>query len=341
MQSRTRTAALANAVIAAYERAGLEPAQLLQGPIDITDLAWQSPPIELDCKLMGLPFSAYVGSPITVDLPALYKFYSDTLYYLRNNALEVSSIEGFKRSARALPRSSSGERKLVFPLPDAWPEGTHTTGQTFAMDAAWLCSTSVATVTEFVSDDSNYYAVTPEGVIGVVGGRPSVHADIWDVDCSGLVPSMLAMPRGSTSIGCHYDLIDRLRSVLHSEPDRFEEFEGVDWGLQTLRILADGEHCKPLIGAVQSMAVRTFKRKAKVSAFDEALAVMGDWQYTDRAKISALFEILVPSQMTKTSFCVKIADVTSALPAVLSVKKEQRILSNLRAMRDAIKYGKN
>lgn len=333
MRRDTKVTVLADAVVASYEWAGFSPAQLLQGPVEITDLSWQAPPLHAECMLNGQPLATYLDAPIAVDLGQLHKFYSEGLYYLRNSPEEIASVHGFKRTTKVLPRASAGERNLIFPLPEFWPEGGPTTGQAFAMDAAWLCMTSVSETTELVSDDNNYYAVTPKGVIGVVDGRPSLYANIWDIDCSGMVQSMLTMPRGLASVGCHYDLIDRMRSILHKEMDRFTDFEGTDWGLQALRILADGETCKPLLTSVQGMAVRVFKRNARDTALKEAIAVMEDWHYTDRTKIAMLFDILVPDHFTLKQFCVKIIDVESVLPSVLKTQKEALILRNLNDYR--------
>lgn len=332
MQGTSKTRVLVELIVKSYAGAGCTPAQLLQGPINITDLTWQAPPLQTDCTLGGEPLGIFLDSPVAVELAALQQFYMEGLFHLRNHPDEVSSRQGFKRLSKMLPRSPAGERNLIFPLPEAWPVGTPTTGQSFALDAAWLCKTSVAEVSRFVSDASNYYAVTPAGVIGVVDGRPSMYPETWDVDCSGMVQSMLAMPRGLADAECHYDLVDRLRSVLHAEPERFLEFEGTDWALQALRILADGETCKPLLVAVQGMTVQVFQRKAKVTAFDECIQVMEDWQYTDRTKIAMLLDILVPTHLTIGQFCSKILDVQRNLPAVLSSKKEGRIMYMLRKM---------
>lgn len=339
MQKTARAADLSAAVVAAFERAGFEPAHLLQGPIEITDLSWQAPPLEPEAQLGGMPLSVLMDQPVSVDLAALHTFYTDTLYYLRNSPHEVLTREGYKKTSKIMPRSPVGERNLVFPLPEGWPECSATTGQAFALEAAWLCKTSVGEITSFVSDESNYYAVTPLGNIGVVEGKPSVHPDIWDVNCSGMLPSMLSMPRGAPVDACFYGLIDRLRSVLHQQPESFKEFEGVDLALQALRILAADGVCKPLLTCIQAMPVRKFKRKALVGALAEAVGIMEDWQFTDRTKVAMLYEILVPSCMSMTVFCKRVADVRKTLPSVFTPKREQAIMKYLKHCLKEAEYG--
>jgi hypothetical protein len=188
----------------------------------------------------------------------------------------------------------------------------------------------VAECQGFVDDNDNYGAETPWGFVGIIAGRPSLHADEWDADCTGAVQGMLETPRGVSHANCHYDLIARLRSALHEEPGRFPEFMGMDYALQALRVLADGEICKDLQQAIERMSLVAFKRKARANAFAEALGVMESWTFTDRAKVSMILEILVPAHYNLEVFARKILDPRKIFPAVLSRRTEAKIIATLK-----------
>jgi hypothetical protein len=330
MARLNRTRVLSEAIATSFSNAGYSPADLLQGPISITDLPWQAPPLKAPQMLLGVPLHEYLDYPLPLNAEELHAFYRRGLELLRFAPEEFSTLDGHRGMALVFQKVPVGERKMAFPLPEDWPVGTHATGAMFAMEVARVFRTSCAGIIGFVEDASNYYAETQWGQIGVVSGFPSVYAEAWDADCSNAVAGMLEMPRGIISMTCHYDLIARLRSVLHENLEKFPEFEGVDYALQTLRILSDGQLCKELVQAVERMSVEAFKRKARVAAFKEALGVMEDWQYVDRLKVSMLVEILVPTHMRLEDFAKRVYDPRRILPAVLSRRVESRIVNTLK-----------
>lgn len=330
MARLNRVSVLTDAVAAAFSTAGYSPTDLLQGPISITDLPWQAPPLRAVCPLLGVPLHEYLDYPLPLNAEELHAFYIRGLELLRFGPEEFSTRDGHRGMGLVFFKLSPGERKLAFPLPEDWPVGTHATGAMFAMEVARVFRTSCAKTTGFVEDESNYYAETPWGLIGLKDGRPTSYAAAWDADCSGAVQGMLEMPRGILNVTCHYDLIARLRSVLHENLEKFREFEGLDYALQALRIMSDGQLCKELVRSVESMSLVEFKRKARLTAFKEALGVMEDWQYSDRVKVSMLLEILVPTHYHLKDFSRKLFDPRRILPSVLPRKAETRMLTTLR-----------
>lgn len=330
MAKINRTRLLSEAVAASFSSAGYSPADLLQGPISITDLPWQAPPLQCEALLDQVPLHEHLSYPLAVDAEGLYLFYLDTLAGLKTDPENVASADTYRNLARAMPKASAGERNLALPVPDGWPSGSYSTGAMFAMEVARLFYTSTSVCSNFVSDADNYHVTTPWGLVGVVDGFPSASADLWDLSCKGCVQGMLELPRGLLSTNCSYDLIARLRSALHETPERFPEFEGVDYALQALRILAGNTLCLELKAAVERMSLAAFKRRARIKAFEEALGTMQSWHLTDRTKISMLLEVLVPTHFTLPEFSRKVLNPMKVLPAVLSNKTEQRILRTLK-----------
>lgn len=333
MAKVNRTRVLAEAVASSFEAAGFSPVALLQGPINITDLGWDTPPLKAEATLQKVPFSSYLDYPMGVKGAELYNLYERGLYLLREEPETLADNEGIRNLTSVLPTSKSGERKLVLPTPVDWPTGDHLSGARFAADVAHLFRTSSADCLEFVDEGNNYWARTPWGPVGLVEGQPTLSKDIWDAPCTD-VQSLLQMPRGLNSATCHYDLIARLRSVLHENDSKFAEFEGMDLALQALRVLSDGQLCRDLQRAVEQMSLAAFKRKARSAAFAEAVTVMESWHLTDRTKISMLFEILVPAHYRLEVYARKILDPRKVLPAVLSRKTETRIINTLKHERD-------
>lgn len=330
MAKLNRVKLLADAVARSFEVAGFSPADLLGGPITITELAWQAPPLKVERLYWGVPFSSYLDYSLTLDSAALFEWYKNGLYWLKHAPETIADTEGYLGLSKLIFNAKPGERKLALPLPEGWPSGEHSTGPMFALEVARLFKTSCKDVTEFFEDDSNYFVRTPWGTVGIVEGFVSEHQDVWDISCVGLVQGLLEGPRGFTATSCLYDTIARLRSVLHQEAGRFPDFDMVDYALQALRILADGEICKELHRALEGMSAAGFRRKARIKAYEEAVSTMLSWSLNDRAKISTLQELLVPTYMSLAEYSRKILDPYKIMPSVLSNKVEARILSNLR-----------
>jgi hypothetical protein len=338
MARATRSSVLAKAVASAFQSAGFAPADLLKGQITITDMPWQAPPLRSTAPLGGLPFSAYLDSPIPVNTAKVYEFYGQTLALLRHAPDEVADETGYKVLSRVLPHAGSGDRRLALPLPEGWPAGESFMGPMFALEVAHLLRTSASGLLDFVEDADNYYVEIAQGKVGIVAGYVSMCADDWDISSAGMVPALLEMPRGQVTTTCLYDTIARLRSALYEAPEKFQEFEGVDLGLQTLRILSDGQICRDLQQAIEQMSLVAFKRRLKVETYRKAIEIMEDWHLTDRVKISMLQELLIPSYMHLELFSRKILDPRRIMPSVLSTKTEQRVLKVLRHEMEKASY---
>lgn len=338
MAKINRVKVLAEAIASAFEAAGYAPAELLQGPIKLTDMVWQAPPLRVTTMFEGLPFSDYIDYPLPMDSEAVFDFYRLTLFSLHACPEEAVDENGYKGLTRLFKGAKIGERNLAFPLYDSWPAGDHNTGPMFALEAARLFYTSSDAVKSFKDDESNYHAVTPWGTVGIVDGFIAGAKESWDVDCSGLVQGLLEMPRGRADMTCMYDTIARLRSALYEEPDRFASFETLDLALQALRILTNGETCRELHKSVEQMSLAGFRRRAKIAAYEQCLDVMASWRLTDRAKISMLQEILIPQYMTLPEFSRKILDPSRIFPAVLTTKTEERIKRVLQYELDKVQY---
>lgn len=339
MAKINRVKVLAEAIASAFEAAGYAPAEILQGPIVLTDMAWQAPPLRVQTMFEGLPFSDYVDYPLPMDSKAVFDFYRLTLFSLHACPEEVADENGYKGLARLFKNTKVGERNLAFPLYDGWPAGDHNTGPMFALEAARLFYTSSDAVQAFKDDADNYHAVTPWGTVGIVDGYVAGVEKQWDVNCSGLVQGLLEMPRGVANMTCMYDTIARLRSALHEAPERFgTTFEPLDLALQALRVLTDGETCRELHRALEQMSLAGFRRRQKIAAYTQCLEVMDSWALTDRAKISMLQEILMPQYMNLPEFGRKILDPSRVFPAVLSTKTEARIKRALQYELDKVQY---
>jgi hypothetical protein len=324
-----RTLQLAKAVADSFEKAGFMPADLLQGPINLTDLAWQAPPLVCEESLHGIPLHNYLDYPMELSSEAAYEWYRLTLFNLLSAPEEVADDAAYKGLSKFLPKAKMGERRLALPLGEGWPAGSANTGPVFAMEVARLFRTSCTKVSEFVHTADDYYAVTPWGRVGIVDGF--VH-DMpgWDTDCRGHVQSLLEMPRGQISVLCQYDTVARLRGLLHENHEKFDEFAAVDYALQALRILANGNLCRELHQAIEALPLEAFKRRRRREAFEQALAVMENHTFTDRVKVSMILEMLVPAHWQLQVFARKIYNVQTVMPSVLSEKTESRIIRTLK-----------
>jgi hypothetical protein len=327
---QNRILQLAEAVAASFESAGYTPGDLLQGPVKITDLPWQAPPLRAVESLRGVPIHEYLDYPLGFRPEEAYFAYNSTLDSLVHDPGLTANRDGYLWVRRALPGASPGERKLTFPLPDGWPGHDHTAQGVFAMEMVRAFLLYADRCSGFFQDDDNYRIMTEWGPIGIEGGAVIGSPDAQVDAFKGYVSGMLEAPRGQVTSLCHYDLLARLRSTLHEEPDRFVEWQGTDTALQALRLLCEGKPLTALLKAVSDMSVEAARRRLRVTAFKEAVGIMESWNYTDRTKISMLQELLVPSFMSLNDFAKKIMDPYKILPAVLPRKTESRILSYLR-----------
>jgi hypothetical protein len=330
--AKSRIRDIAAAVTQAFEKAGFTPADLLQGPIGLTDLAWQTPPLRTTAMLAGLPFTSYVDYPLNMDASAFYDFYSQTLYDLHDDPGRVCGAQGYRRWQFFAAGVPLGERQLRLPVPQGWPNQMETTtGHLFAAECAELAHTSI-TCGDLIEDDSNFYVETEHGEIGIVAGSPSIYGDLWDSDVSGTVPLLTTQNRGLLDTNCMYDILARVRSVLYENMGRFVEFEGLDYALQTLRVMTSGRLCSELLAQIQGMSVKAFKQKRRLAIVEECLEVMSAWRFSDREKLGVIFEKLVPEVMNMSEYQRKVYD-PYRMVTVLQAATEQKIVNRLKYLR--------
>jgi hypothetical protein len=323
---------LSRLVVEALVQIGLTERDVLGGAIEHTELPWQVPPLVIEAHLFGAALSEYFDRPTFVNLDHFINMYSDALADMRNAPAKVLNGEGFKQLYSALPRIKLAERQLYFAMPDGFPGGiSDYAGASFALECAHILRTN-AKLSEFVSDEDNYYAVLPDGMeVGVKDGVPSVWYEQWDLPVSGMVQEMLRQPRGTLWEGCDHDVIAKVRSVCHIYEKSLRDFEAVDWALQALRVI-DGS--RELLRAVRSLKAVAFERTSRMDALNYAVEVAGRLSITDRQRIETLKHALVPDILSITQFSKQIYGYYTTVPAVVSPKVLARIQQNVQALLD-------
>jgi hypothetical protein len=332
MQRKYREAELARAVARAFASAGFGPQDLLTGEIKYTSLPWQCPPLRSEVPLEGVPFYDHLDCGWKVDPKKVFEFWRHGLDELAQNPIKLIGPNGWRMAAQFVPGARQGDRQLLFSIPDEFPGVTPYSGAIFSMEVAHLLAQSVK-VDDFVSDDNNYFVVVKGlGYIGVMDGKPVGSEDMWGDSLEGVVQTYLMSGRGQVTKTCRYDLLAKVRSVLHENPERFPEFEGVDWALQSLGILSAGKLCRSLQQAIEGMKANILRAKLKLARVEEAIAQMKTFTVNDRLKIVALQEILVPEVLSATQFQAKIFNVYHTIPVIMAATTERKILNYLNAL---------
>jgi len=338
MAKTQRVNDLAKAVTRAFQSAGFGPDTLLKGQIVHTDLLWQVPPLRTQATLAGLPLTSYLDYPIKANAEAFYDFYCEGLAALgQNPALAIGSA-GWRGLSKCLSTASSGEKLARFSIPEGFPEDMDPfAGHRFAVEAAHFAKSSMV-ISAHVETANDFWCDTAFGRIGVVEGLPTAYADLWDLNCEGLLDEMLTAPRGLRSTACHYDILAKARSVIYENVDKFVEFEGIDLALQALRVLTDGRLCTELLQGIEGMSRAAFFRKRKITILGECIDIMEQWSLNDRTKISMLFERLVPEVLNMADYQRRIIDPYKVLPAVLTLKTEARIINSLKYLKEKLQH---
>lgn len=327
-------AALVTPVVHALAKAGLSQQELLTGPLQYTDLMWQAPPLHSEATVNGIALYHILDRPRRVNVDRLYDFWSNVLSKLRNAPQQVLDREGFKQTSYVIQASTQGERQLAFAMPDGHPFAiSEYAAVSFSLECAHLLHTSCGTLTDFVSDDSNYFAVTREGYeIGVRDGLPIQGAEEWDMPCIGSVPALLAQTRGQPYVGCDYDLLAKLRSALWERQGSIAEFEGLDLALQTLRVLGQGRHLPEVQRKIVHLKADIAVSKHRISVIKQANELVGLFAISDRARIKAIRSLLVPDFMSATEFKAKIYYLPSNIPATITEAALAKMKTNLAAL---------
>lgn len=327
---RSLASDLSRLVVEALVQIGLTEADVLGGAILHTDLPWQVPPLVVEAPLFGASLSEYLNRPTLVQIDGMVNLFSDALADLRNAPGKVLTTEGYRGLYQALPYIKKNERHLYLSMPDGFPGAvSEYAGVNLAMECAHILRTN-AKVSDFVSDDDNYYAVLPDGMeIGIKDGLPSVWYDQWDLPVSGMVQELLTQPRGALWEGCDYNVISKVRSVCTIYQKVLREFEAIDWAVQALRVI-DGE--RELLRAVRSIKNVAYERGARMTALEEAVKVMNMPALTDRQKIEALKNLLVPDIMSPPQFSKQIYGYYARVPAMVAAKVLVRIREGVQGL---------
>lgn len=324
--------ALAKTVARNFVAAGFSTQDLLQGPITLTDIPWQNPPLHCQEPLGGYAFQDYIDYPTKVAGSELYKFWKWGQEKLYASAQSVCTLEGWKGLSAAMPTASAGERALRFSVPENFPKHHEFSGHVFTLEVVNLFIHSTSDVQNMAEDENNYYIETPYGPIGIVDGT-IFGSDLWGADMSGLVDSYLLAQRGFIRTTCRHDLLAKVRSVLHEHAEEFDEFAGMDYALQALATLSQDRLCKELLSAIEGMLPDSFEAKRKIKLVDEALELLDEWTVNDRVKVNSMYEILTPNVYSVGEFHTRIFNAAKPVPTMLQDKTLLRIRNNLTAKR--------
>jgi hypothetical protein len=333
MKGDSLVTSLCRPLIQAMAKAGFDQKELLSGALEHTDLYWQAPPLVAEAPLGGVPLHVYLDRRYRVNVDRLYAFWCDALAYLKNAPYKVITDEGWRHTSYVMPVATQGERCLRFTRPDGFP--AHTTEYaaiTLSLECANLLQNSTSLV-QFVSDDDNYYAVTSEGYeIGVRDGLPVVSHETWDIPVNGMVQDLLRLPRGEGFTGCDYDIIAKLRSVLHTHRERFKEFEGMDMALQALRVLAHGRHLQEAANMIARLKSDETALLHRVKVLREAVEIANLFTISDRARIIAIRSLLVPDVISLGDFKRTLYHQPHNPPATLTPAALTKLQQGLEAL---------
>lgn len=329
IKQRSLAHQLSEQIVEALVRVGLTQEDILGGAITHTDLPWQVPPLVIEATLFGVPLSEYLDSVVYVNSEQLYTLWSDALANMKNAPNKVLTYEGYRNMSAALPNVRMNQRHLHLSMPEGFPASIPDLAAiTLSLECAHILRTN-AKIDNFVSDDSNYYAVLPfGGEIGIKAGLPALWAEVWDgMPVDGMVEEMLRSPRGAVWEGCDYNIISKVRSVVHDYQDKMREFEAVDWALQALRVI-DG-HAE-LLSAIKTIKKVAHSRKVRASAINDAWRVVNQLSMTDRQRVETLKNILVPEIMTVGQFSRQVYPFYAVVPPLLADKVLTRMRENIR-----------
>lgn len=332
LYTSTLATELSRLVVEALVQINLSSSDVLGGAIVHTMLPWQVPPLVIEAPLFGAELSEYLDRPTTVSVEGLVNLFSDALCDMRNAPRKVLTAEGYRGLHHALPNIRSSERHMSFSMPDGFPGAIGDyAGITLALECAHLLRTNTK-VSDFVSDDDNYYAVLPDGMeVGVKDGLPSVWYEQWDIPANGIVQELLRQPRGALWEGCDYNVISQVRSVITVYRKHLKDFEALDWVLQTLRVIG-GE--RELLSALRNLKLVAYERAARLATLKDAVQLANAMSITDRQRIEALKNALVPDILTPQQFTKQLYSFYRVVPPVVAPKVLLRIQEGVQALLD-------
>jgi hypothetical protein len=316
-------------ILPTFSRLGLSQDEILTGQLAHTDLVWQVPPIICDMRLGKLTLQDYMRAPLHVNEEAFYYFWLEAMAMLRNKPSSVITKKGYKGLLVAL-REWRGDKSLFLSRPEGFPSATiDYAGAILSLECAYIMQLG-GWAAEVHESNDDYWVKTASGYeVGVRGGFPIVEREQWDISAKGFVPDLLRLPRGDVFIGCDYDLVSKLRSVLHLHREAVRDFDAVDWALQALRVLSGGRNLPLLSRGIAGLRGAILGNKARLACYQEATTIMGLPGYSDRQKLTLLKSMLVPSHLTKAQFSQQIYSYGTQIPVVLTEKTVHKIQVNL------------
>jgi hypothetical protein len=293
---------LSKAVSAAFLASPLSEEERNPGRIELTDLAWMAPPIACRETIGQVPLADYLSVPMPIEQGALYRFWVKTLYDLWNRPSATMRRGAFANCGWAFPKVKVGQRAFLFSTPVGYPSQLDpTAGIMFSIEVASAAAASLPVV-DLVSDDDNYYVILPdETVIGVKNGRPACESP-WTERMPGMVQELASSSRGEADYSCRFDQLAMLRSVLHVHRRRFEEFQGLDYALQALRLLSLGGHCPDLISQLRLLPQDLGQLRRHEQVLRDCIEIVGDASMSDRSKLQIWQNLLVPEVLTPAKF---------------------------------------
>lgn len=305
-RAQSQLRALASVVARSFTMADLTHEQRYPGQIEHTRLAWMVPPLMPTTSIMGDDLTLYLDHPVGVDEDMLHAFWAKTLadmWHKPETLMRGGSYAGLQRLMRT---SKMGVRALRFSQPPGYPhQFDMTAGVLFSLEVAHTAYLSQPCKRRLTLDD--YVVTTASGKeFGVRAGRPIIDSP-WEYDATGEVLEILEQPRGAVSYACMYDQIAQMRSVLHDNPKAFRgDFDGLDSALQALRYLSLGQACPDLATAVQVVPTELPGLRHKEALLYDCIDLMESEDLSDRQKLLALRNNLVPDVLSNNAFRQKV-----------------------------------
>lgn len=316
-------AELSRHVVEAMVQIGLTQEEILGGKIEHTTLPWQIPPLIVEATVFGTPLSEFFNQGVYVATDALVSLYSDALTDMRNNPGRVLSYEGYRAATYAIPNVKAKERQLYLSVPEGFPGGiSDYAGVLLGLECAHLMRGN-SKIKEFTHDEDNYYATLPDGtLVGVKDGLPTLWPEVWDLPVKGMIQELLQTPRGPVFEDCDWNVTAKVRSIMYTYRKSIRDYEALDWAVQTLRVI-EGE--QQLLNMVRRIKQVAFNRRSRLDAAENAKHLVDQISITDRQRIEALKNVLVPEFMTVSQFSKQIYTYYRVPPAVLADKVLARI----------------
>jgi hypothetical protein len=293
---------LAKAVSAAFAASALTDEERNPDRIEIPDLPWTAPPLRCSATLGGVPLSDYLNVPMALDETLLHRFWVKTLDDLWHRPSSAIRRGAFANCAQGMPKLKVGQRAFLFSTPAGFPAQLDSSaGAMLSIEVAHAAAQSLP-ILDVVSDEDNYYVVMPdERIIGVRAGKPACDSP-WGDRVSGMVQEMLEMSRGEPDYTLRFDQLAAMRSVVNVHRRRFPEFQGLDWGLQALRILTLGGHCPELMTQMRMTSMELPQLRRNEQILRDCLAIVDDLSLSDRSKLQIWQNYLVPEVISVSRF---------------------------------------